>query len=76
MVKIVLLFFVLKKFQLSAKHFSVLPCYFMKRGDSLEKRRILKLSLNFRCDPSDTASTFLKVASDFDAVITITDCQI
>ena len=28
------------------------------------------------CDPSDTASTFLKVARDFDAVITITGCQI
>ena len=24
-------FFVLMNFQLSAKHFSVLPCYFMKR---------------------------------------------
>ena len=31
-------FFVLMNFQLSAKHFSVLPCYFMKREDSLEKR--------------------------------------
>ena len=31
-------FFVLINFQLSAKHFSVLPCYFMKREDSLEKR--------------------------------------
>ena len=50
-------FFVLINFQLSAKHFSVLPCY-------------------FRGGPSDTASTFLKMASDFDAVITITDCQI
>ena len=69
-------FFVLINFQLSAKHFSVLPCYFMKREDSLEKRWILKLTLNFRGDPSDTASTFLKMASDFDAVITITDCQI
>ena len=29
-------FFVLINFQLSAKHFSVLPCYFMKREDSLE----------------------------------------
>ena len=28
------------------------------------------------CDPSDTASTFPKMAGDFDAVITITDCQI
>ena len=26
-------FFVLINFQLSAKHFSVLPCYFMKRKD-------------------------------------------
>ena len=31
-------FFVLMNFQLSAKHFSVLPCYFMKQEDSLEKR--------------------------------------
>ena len=30
-------FFVLINFQLSAKHFSVLSCYFMKREDSLEK---------------------------------------
>ena len=69
-------FVVLINFQLSVKHFSVLPCYFMKQEDSLEKRWILKLTLNFRGDPSDTASTFLKMASDFDAVITITDCQI
>ena len=69
-------FFVLINFQLSAKHFSVLLYYFMKREDSLEKRCILKLTLNFRGDPSDTASTFLKIASDFDAVITIADCQI
>ena len=38
MMKTFLLFFVLINFQLSAKHFSVLPCYFMKRKDSLEKR--------------------------------------
>ena len=31
-------FFVLMNFRLSAKHFSALPCYFMKREDSLEKR--------------------------------------
>ena len=31
-------FFVLINFQLSVKHFSVLPCYFIKREDSLEKR--------------------------------------
>ena len=30
-------FFVLINFQLSAIHFSVLPCRFMKREDSLEK---------------------------------------
>ena len=76
MMKIFLLFFVLINFQLPAKHFSVLPCYFMKRNDSLEKRWILKLTLNFWGDPSDTASTFLKMTSNFDAVITITDCQI
>ena len=74
--KTFLLFFVLINFQLSAKHFSVLPCYLKKREDSLAKRRIMKLNLNFRGDPSDTASTFLKMTSDFDAVITITDCQI
>ena len=33
-----LLFFVLISFQLSAKHFSVLPLYFMKREDNAEKR--------------------------------------
>ena len=75
MIKTALLFFVLINFQLSAKHFSVLPCYFMKRK-IVWKGPILKLTLNFMCDPSDTASTFLKVASDFDAVITITGCQI
>ena len=68
-------FFVLINFQLSAKHYSVLPCYFIKREDSLEKRWILKLTLNFRGDLSDTASTFLKMTSDFDAVITMTDSQ-
>ena len=31
-------FFVLISFQLSAKHFSVLPLYFMKREDNAEKR--------------------------------------
>ena len=30
-------FVVLIRFQLSAKHFSVLPFYFMKREDSMEK---------------------------------------
>ena len=65
-------FFVLINFQLSANHFSVLPCYFMKREDILEKRWILKLILNFRGDPNDTASNFLKMSSDFDAVITMT----
>ena len=38
MMKIFLLFFVLLNFQLAVKHFSVLPCSFMKRKDSLEKR--------------------------------------
>ena len=74
-------FFVLINFQLSAKHFSVLPCYFMKREDSVEKCWILQLPLNFGGRPSDTASTFLKMAStdgyflhedDFDAVISLT----
>ena len=83
MMKKFLLYFVLISFQLSAKHFSVLPCYFMKRGDNVEERLILKLTLNFRGGPSNTASTFLKMASadkyflyedDFDAVITVTDC--
>ena len=69
----------------SAKQFSVLPCYFMKQEDTLGKRWIVKLTLNFGGELSDTASTFLKVASadeyflyedGFDAVITITDCQI
>ena len=36
----------------------------------------MKLTLNFRCDPSDAVSIFLKMASDFDAFITITDSQI
>ena len=36
MMKTVLLFFVLINFQSSAKHISVLPCYFMKREHSLE----------------------------------------
>ena len=76
-------FFVLINFRSSAKHFSVLSCYFMKREDSVEKRWNLKLTLNFGGGPSDTASTFLKMASpdghflykdDFDAVISITDC--
>ena len=57
----------------------------MKWEDSVEKRWILKLALNFGGRPSDSASTFLKMASadgyflyenDFNAVITITDCQI
>ena len=75
-------FFVLINFQLSAKHFSVLPCYFMKQEDIVEKRWILKLTLNFGGGPSDATSTFLKVAcadgnflykDDFAVVITITD---
>ena len=80
-----LLFFVLINFKLSVKHFSLLTSYFMQREDSLEKRRTLKLTLNFRGRPSDTASTFLKMASadgyflyedDFDVVITIiTGCK-
>ena len=54
----------------------------MKREDSLEKRWILKLTLNFGGDSSDTASIFPEMASadgyflhedDFDAVVTITD---
>ena len=40
-------FFVLINLQLSAKHFSVLLFYFMKREDSVEKHQILKLTLNF-----------------------------
>ena len=32
-----LTFFVLINLQLSAKHFSVLQCYFMKQEDSVEK---------------------------------------
>ena len=65
-------FFVLINFQLSAKHFSVLPCYFMKGED-----------LTFGDGPSNTASAFLKMASadkyfhyedNFDAAITVTDC--
>ena len=64
-------------------HFSVLSCYFTKREDNAEKRIILKLTLNFGGDSSDTTSIFLKMASadgyflyedDFDAVTTITDC--
>ena len=83
MMKKFLLYFVLISFQLSAKHFSVLPCYFLKREDNVEERLILKLTLNFGGGPSNTAPTFLKMASadkyflyedDFDAVITVTDC--
>ena len=33
-----LFFFVLINFQLSAKHFSAILCYFKKREDNLEKR--------------------------------------
>ena len=76
-------FLVLINFQLSAKHFSMLPRYFMKWEDRLEKLWILKLAFNFGGIPSDTASTFPKMASadwyflyedDLDAVITISDC--
>ena len=55
-------FFVLVNFQLSAKHYSVLPFYFIKRDDSVEKRWILKLTFNSGFGLSDTASTFLKMA--------------
>ena len=58
-----LLFFVSINFRLSAKHFSALSCYFMKREDSVEKRWNLKLTLNFGSDPSDAASTFPKIVS-------------
>ena len=44
MIKTVLLFFVLINFQVSAKHFSVLPSYFMKWEDSLER---LNFEINF-----------------------------
>ena len=56
-------FFALINFQLSAKHFSVLSCYFMKREDNVEERLNLKLTFSFGGDPNDTASTFLKMAS-------------
>ena len=56
-------FFVLISFQLSAKHFSVLPLYFMKREDNVEKRWVLKLILNFGGGPSETAKlSFLKLS--------------
>ena len=70
-------------FQLSAKHFSMLPRYFMKWEDRLEKLWTLKLTFNFGGGPSDTVSTFLKMANadwyflygdDLDAVITISNC--
>ena len=57
----IFVFFVLINFQLSAKYFSVLPFYFMNREDSLEKT--LNFEINFRGDPRDTASTFLKMAT-------------
>ena len=38
MMKTFFAFFVLINLQLSAKHFSLLPCYFMKWEDNLEKR--------------------------------------
>ena len=56
----------------------------MKREDSVKKRWNLKLTLKFGGDPSDTASTSLKMASadrhflyedDFDAVISITNVK-
>ena len=54
----------------------------MKWEDSVEKRWTLKLTSSFQGDPSDSTSTFLKMASadgclyenDFEVVITITDC--
>ena len=57
-------FFVLLNFQLSAKHFSVLPFFFIKWEDGVEKRWILKLTLNFGGGSSDTASMFLKMTND------------
>ena len=44
MLKIFLLFFVLINFQLSGKHFSVLPCYFVKREDF---GKTLNFEINF-----------------------------
>ena len=82
MMKIFLFIFVLINFQLSVKNFSVPPCYLMKGKDKVEKRWILTLTLNFEGEPSDTASTFFKMASAdgyflyeeyFDAVITMSD---
>ena len=57
-------FFVLLNFQLSAKHFSALPFFFIKWEDGVEKRWILKLTLNFGGGSSDTASMFLKMTND------------
>ena len=44
MLKIFLLFFVVINFQLSGKHFSVLPCYFVKREDF---GKTLNFEINF-----------------------------
>ena len=56
-------FSVLITLQLSAKHFSILPLYFMKREDNVEKRWILKLILNFGGGPSETSKlSFLKLS--------------
>ena len=56
-------FSVLITLQLSAKHFSTLPLYFMKREDNVEKRWILKLILNFGGGPSETSKlSFLKLS--------------
>ena len=48
--KQVFAFFVLIKFMLSAKHFSVLPCYFMNLEDSVEKRWMTLDQLSSKCE--------------------------
>ena len=56
-------FSVLITHQLSRKHFFILPLYFMKRKDNVEKRWILKLILNFGGGPSETSKlSFLKLS--------------
>ena len=56
-------FSVLITLQLSGKHFFILPLYFMKREDNVEKRWILKLILNFGGGPSETSKlSFLKLS--------------
>ena len=46
----------------------------MKWENSVEKRWILKLILNFEGGSSDTADRYFLYEDDFDTVITITDC--